>query len=220
VTRASSSLRRPEAAPRSLSRETRLYIARQVVPILFGLLVASSSFAQPRPATSQIDVADLNRQIRGLLQREVTARVTDINTLDPPPERVVGALTTGEFSWGTFMRSLGAFSEYFGTRTIAGRDVSEMIGRMAQIELSHGGKSWAQLYAAMALQSLGTDLNRNALWQSLTPDETQSYRTLLDPGRFYDENDSHADQPSRNLLWRGRPNRGDRPSARPQPRPQ
>jgi hypothetical protein len=151
------------------------------------LLVASSSFAQPQPATSQIDVADLNRQIRGFLQREVTAHVTDINTLDPPPERVVGALTTGEFSWGTFMRTLGAFSEYFGTRTIAGRDVLEMIGRMAQIELSQGGKSWAQLYAAMALQSLGTDLNRNALWQSLTPDERQSYRTLLDPGRFYDE---------------------------------
>jgi hypothetical protein len=187
VTRASSSLRTPEAALRSLSQETKLYIARQVVPILFGLLVASSSFAQPQPATSQIDVADLNRQIRGFLQREVTAHVTDINTLDPPPERVVGALTTGEFSWGTFMRTLGAFSEYFGTRTIAGRDVAEMIGRMAQIELSQGGKSWAQLYAAMALQSLGTDLNRNALWQSLTPDERQSYRTLLDPGRFYDE---------------------------------
>jgi hypothetical protein len=187
VTRASSSLRTPEAALRPLVRETRLYIARQVVPILFGLLVASSSFAQPQPATSQIDVADLNRQIRGFLQREVTAHVTDINTLDPPPQRVVGALTTGEFSWGTFMRTLGAFSEYFGARTIAGRDVPEMIGRMGQIELSQGGKSWAQLYAAMALQSLGTDLNHNALWQSLTPDERQSYRTLLDPGRFYDE---------------------------------
>ena len=187
MTRARSSLRTPEATLRSLSRETRPYIARQVVPILFGLLVASSSLAQPQPATSQIDVADLNRQIRGFLQREVTAHVTDIKTLDPPPERVVGALTTGEFSWGTFMRTLGAFSEYFGTSTIAGHDVPEMIGRMAQIELRHGGKSWAQLYAAMALQSFGTDLNQNALWLSLTPEERQSYRKLLDPGRFYDE---------------------------------
>ncbi|HWO30376.1 MAG TPA: hypothetical protein VNO32_16400, partial [Candidatus Acidoferrum sp.] len=187
MTQASSSLRTPEAALRSLSRETRPYIARQVVPILFGLLVASSLFAQPQPATSQIDVADFNRQVRGFLQREVTAHVTEIKTLDPPPERVVGALTTGEFSWGTFMRTLGAFSEYFGTSTIAGHDVPEMIGRMAQIELSHGGKSWAQLYAAMALQSFGTDLNRNALWLSLTPEERQPYRKLLDPGRFYDE---------------------------------
>jgi hypothetical protein len=89
-----------------------------------------------RPVNSQIDVADLNRQIRAFLQREVTAHVADIKTLDPPPERVVGALTTGEFSWGTFMRTLGAFSEYFGTRTIAGHDVLEMMGKMALIELS------------------------------------------------------------------------------------
>ena len=85
------------------------------------------------------------------------------------------------------MRTLGAFSEYFGTRTIAGHDVPGTIGKMAQIELSRGGKSWAQLYAAMALESLGTDLNHNALWQSLTPEQRQSYRSLSDPGRFYDE---------------------------------
>jgi hypothetical protein len=156
--------------------------------ILGGFLAVScSSFTQTQPATSQIDVAELNRQVRGFLQREVTAHVADIKTLDPPPERVVGALTTGEFSWGTLMRTLGAFSEYFGTRTVAGHDVPEMIGKMAQIELSQGGKSWAQLYAAMALQSLGTDLNRNALWQSLTSEQRRSYQTLLDPSRFYDE---------------------------------
>ncbi len=163
-------------------------MARKLVLILCGFLaVGCSSFAQTQIATSQIGVADLNRQVRAFLEREVTAHVADIKTLDPPPERVVGALTTGEFSWGTFTRTLGAFSEYFGTRTIAGHDVPEMIGRMAQIELSQGGKSWAQLYGAMALQSLGTDLNRNSLWQSLTPEERQSYRILLDPGRFYNE---------------------------------
>jgi hypothetical protein len=163
-------------------------LARQIAPILCGFLVVSGgSFAQKPPAPSQIDVADLNRQVRAFLQRQVTAHVADIKTLDPPPERVVGALTIGEFSWGTFMRTLGAFSEYFETRTIAGHDVPETIGKMAQIELSQGGKSWAQLYAAMALQSLGTDLNHNALWQSLTPDQRESYRSLLDLGRFYDE---------------------------------
>ena len=117
----------------------------------------------------------------------MSAHVADIKTLDPPPERVVGALTTGEFSWGSFMRALGAYSHCFETKMIAGRDVSQLIGKMARIELSHGGKTWAQLYAAMALQSFGTDLNRNDLWQSMTPEEREAYRSLLDPGRFYNE---------------------------------
>jgi hypothetical protein len=85
------------------------------------------------------------------------------------------------------MRALGAYSHCFETKMIAGRDVSQLIGKMARIELSHGGKTWAQLYAAMALQSFGTDLNRNDLWQSMTPEEREAYRSLLDPGRFYNE---------------------------------
>jgi len=89
------------------------------------------------------------------LQERMTAHVSDIKTLDPPPDRIVGALTTGEFSWGTLMRALGAYSEFMGTKTIAGHDVQQMIGKMAQIELSHGGKTWAQLYAAMASNVLG-----------------------------------------------------------------
>jgi hypothetical protein len=187
MTHANSSQRALGAAFCSRIRETKFRVARTVVLILCGLLGASyGSFAQTQAVTSQIDVADLNRQVREFLQREVTAHVADIKTLNPPPDRVAGALTTGEFSWGSFMRALAAYSELFGTRTIAGQDLPRMLGKMAQIELSHGGKTWAQLYAAMALRSFDTDLNRNVLWQNLTPEEKQSYRTLLDPGRFYD----------------------------------
>src|ERR1700676_5463380 len=166
-------------------QKTKFRTARPLVLLLAGLLGSNcTSRAQVSTNVSQVDASELNRQVQAFLQNEVTVHVADIKTLDPPPERVVGALTTGEFSWGTFMRTLGAFSEYFGTSTIAGHDVPEMIGRMAQIELRHGGKSWAQLYAAMALQSFVTDLNQNALWLSLTPEERQSYQKLLDPGRF------------------------------------
>src|SRR6266436_6783570 len=188
MTRANSSQQALGAAFCSSLRKAKFRAARLVVLILCGLLGAGcATFAQNRTATSQVDVSDFNRQVRNSLQSEVTAHVADIKALDPPPDRVVGALTTGEFSWGSFMRALGAYSECFGTRTIADHDVPEMIGKMAQIELSQGGKTWGQLYAAMALQSFGTDLNRNALWQDLTSEERQSYRTLLDPGRFYDE---------------------------------
>jgi hypothetical protein len=171
-----------------LGRPTGCHIALPIALIFCGLLGPScASTALPRTGTSQIDVADFDRQVRSFLQSEITAHVADINTLDPPPNRVLGALTTGEFSWGSFMRALGAYSECFETKAISGRDLPEMIGKMAQIELTRGGKTWAQLYAAMALQSFGADLNHNALWQSMTPEQREAYRTLLNPSRFYDE---------------------------------
>jgi hypothetical protein len=150
------SWRRPlNAIHSSFAQKTKFRIAGPVVLLLSGLLAPNCSLlAQTRVAPSQIDVSDLNQQVRSFLQSQVTAHVADIKTLDPPPERVVDALTTGEFSWGSFMRALGAYSECFETRSIAGHDVPEMIGKMAQIELSHGGKSWAQLYAAMASDRL------------------------------------------------------------------
>jgi hypothetical protein len=155
-----------------------------VLPRLLG--TGSNSLAQASSEAKQVRTADLDREIRDFLQREITAHVADIKSLDPPPDRVAGALTTGEFSWGTFMRTLGDYSAFVGTNTIAGRDVPQMIGKMAQIELSRGGKTWAQLYAAMALESFGTDLKKNALWQGLSSKERDAYLALLDPGRFYD----------------------------------
>jgi len=153
-----------------------------------GLLgTGSKSLAQGSSEAKQVRTADLDREIRDFLQREISVHVADIKSLDPPPDRVVGALTTGEFSWGTFMRTLGDYSAFVGTNTIAGRDVPQMIGKMVQIELSQGGKTWAQLYAAMALESFGTDLKKNALWQGLSSKERDAYIALLDPDRFYDE---------------------------------
>jgi hypothetical protein len=185
---ASSPLLALRAAFCSTLQKTEFHIAPPIILILCASFSPScSSVAKTQATASQIDAADFNQQVRSFLQSEVTAHVADIKSLDPPPDRVVGALTTGEFSWGSFMRALGAYSECFGTRTIAGHDVPEMIGKMAGIELSHGGKTWAQLYAAMALQSFGTDLNHNALWQGMTTQQRDEYRKLLDPARFYDE---------------------------------
>src|ERR1700692_3090550 len=188
MTTASLPLLAFRAAFCSTLQKIKFHIAPPVVLILCGLSSPSCSSAAKTQATaSQIDAAEFNQQVRSFLQSEVTAHVVDIKSLDPPPDRVVGALTTGEFSWGSFIRTLGAYSECFETRSIAGHDVPEMIGKMAQIELSHGGKTWAQLYAGMSLQSFGTYLNRNALWQSMTTQQREEYQKLLDPARFYDE---------------------------------
>src|SRR6266436_2567299 len=169
-----------------MRKTNRLVVGPIALTLAAVLFVHCDSFAQAHADAPQIQTSTLDQQIRDFLQREVTAHVADIKTLDPPPDRVVGALTTGEFSWGTFMRTLGDYSAFASTNTIAGHDLPAMIGKMAEIELSHGGKTWAQLYAAMALHSYGRNLDHNALWQNLSPKEKESYRALLDPGRFYD----------------------------------
>jgi hypothetical protein len=163
-----------------------MYLRVSLLLFVATIIFLAASAAETPTTTRQVNTADLDAEIHSFLAREISAHVADIRTLDPPPDRVVGALTTGEFSWGTFMRTLGAYSEFSGTKVIADRDVVTMIRRMAQIELDHGGKAWAQLYAALALRSFGTDLDHNALWRGLTPHEKEAYCVLLDPGRFYD----------------------------------
>src|SRR5712664_561666 len=169
-----------------MRKTNRLVVGPIALTLAAVLFVHCDSFAQAHTDAPQIQTSTLDQQIRDFLQREVTAHVADIKTLDPPPDRVLGALTTGEFSWGTFMRTLGAYSEFAGTKTIANHDVPQMIGKMAQVESNHGGKTWAQLYAALALESFGADLKHNALWQGLSSEERTMYVALLDPGRFYE----------------------------------
>jgi hypothetical protein len=183
--------KRPARSPGEMmatnDQHARGFALKPISFILGALLSATGvSFAQKPTDEPQIQTTQLDRQVRDFLQKEVGAHVADIKALDPPPDRVVGALTTGEFSWGTFMRTLGVYSEFAGTKMIAGRDIPQMIGKMAQIELRQGGKTWAQLYAAMALESFGKDLSHNALWQGMASDEKEAYVVLLDPGRFYD----------------------------------
>ena len=154
-------------------------------------LVALAALPQHRAkevetAEQEVSTAELDREIREFLGREMAAHVADIKTLDPPQERVVNALTAGEFSWGTFMRALAAYSDLSGAQAIAGRDIPALVGKIGLIESRHGGKTFAQLYAGLALRHFGTDLGHNSVWQSLSPEEKEAWRSLLDPGRFYD----------------------------------
>jgi len=154
---------------------------------LFELVgVAIAGTAQTSTAPAQISTASLDQEIREFLDRQVAAHIQGIKSLDPPPDRVMGALTTGEFSWGTFMRALAAYSDLAKRQTVAGRDVVPIIAKMGLIELRQGGKTWAQLYAALALRHFGTDLNHNALWRGLSSADRVAWKSLLDPGRFYD----------------------------------
>src|SRR5258708_36910532 len=69
---------------------------------------------------------------------------------------------------------------------LADRDVPKWVGRMGLIEARAGSKAFSQLYAALALQHFGENLDQNAVWQTLTPAERDEWRSLLDVKRFYD----------------------------------
>jgi hypothetical protein len=136
--------------------------------------------------SGRIQTSALKAEVDSFFDREVPAHFTQIPDRGPLPERVHGAITTGEFSWGTYMRSLAAYAETRGTRTVAGRDIVPLVGRVGVIESAKGSKAFSQLYAALALRHFGRDLEANPLWQSLDASGRAAWTSLLDPTRFYD----------------------------------
>src|SRR5690349_2946742 len=140
--------------------------------------------AQARAST--VTTASLRDEVNTFLGKELAAHLSAIKSLDPPPDQILGVPTTGEFSWGTFMRSLAAYAETTGNRELAGRDLAKLVGQIGLIESRAGSKAFSQLYAALALRHFGRDLKTNPLWQSLSPEEQKAWRSLLNPERFYD----------------------------------
>ena len=150
--------------------------------VCIGLLCSLVATAQ----ANTVSTATLREDVNTFLGKELAVHLGAIKSLDPPPERVLGVPTTGEFSWGTFMRSLAAYAESTGQRELAGRDLAKWVGQIGLIESRAGSKAFSQLYAALALRHFGRDLKTNPLWQSLSPDEQKAWLSLLNPERFYD----------------------------------
>jgi hypothetical protein len=151
---------------------------------VFLCVICVSVFVTAHAST--VTTASLRDEVNTFLGRELAAHLSAIKSLDPPPDRVLGVPTTGEFSWGTFMRSLAAYAETTGNRELAGRDLAKWVGQIGLIESRAGSKAFSQLYAALALRHFGRDLKTNPLWQGLSPEEQKAWRSLLNPERFYD----------------------------------
>ena len=139
-----------------------------------------------RAQGNTVSTASLRDEVNSFLGKELAVHLAAIKSLEPPPDRVLGVPTTGEFSWGTFMRSLAAYAETTGNRELAGRDLAKWVGQIGLIESRAGSKAFSQLYAALALRHFGRDLKTNPLWQGLSPEEQKAWRSLLNPERFYD----------------------------------
>jgi hypothetical protein len=171
--------------PRSL-RQT-VFTLLLSVSLLVSLPISGAA-QKPSPATSKkvIETVTLNNEVNDFLGRELATHLSAIKSLEPPPDRVIGVPTTGEFSWGTFMRALAAYAETTGNRELAGRELAKWVGQIGLIESRAGSKAFSQLYAALALRHFGRDLKVNPLWQSLSSEEQKAWRSLLNPERFYD----------------------------------
>jgi len=154
--------------------------------MVFALGAVAFRSAGAQTIGEQVSTQKLNTEISDFTAREIAAHFGDIKTLNPPPDRVLGALTVGEFSWGSFARTLAAQSEYSGELTIAGKDSARAVAEIGLIESRSGGKAFSQLYSTSALRSFGKDLSKNAVWQSMTESERNEWKLLLDPTRFYD----------------------------------
>src|SRR5262245_39992465 len=157
-----------------------------VVSLLATRNLGAQALASREAVVPTIKTADLRSGVDDFLSKELAVHLGAIQSLDPPPDRVLGVPTTGEFSWGTFMRSLAAYADSSGQRELAGRDLAKWVGQIGLIEARAGSKAFSQLFAALALRHFGRDLKTNPLWQGLTPDEQKAWRSLLNPERFYD----------------------------------
>jgi len=156
-------------------------LIRILISVICGSLLVS---AQARANT--VSTASFREEVNAFLGKELAAHLAAIKSLDPPPERILGVSTTGEYSWGTFMRSLAAYADTTGNRELAGRDLAKWVGQIGLIESRAGSKAFSQLYAALALRHFGRDLKTNPLWLSLSAEEQKAWRSLLNPERFYD----------------------------------
>jgi len=142
--------------------------------------------AQPSAGRPMVASAAIRSEINDFLAKEVALHFANIKTLTPPPDRVFNALTVGEFSWGSYARALAAQADIGGNKTIAGKDTARAIAEMGLYESRQGGKAFSQLYSTLALRHYGTDLSKNAVWQSMHESERKEWHSLLDPARFYD----------------------------------
>ena len=116
---------------------------QQIRVIIIALLLSGTAGAPARSRSSvvvdSIPRETLSSEIRQFLSQELATHIGAIPSLDKPPDRVLGAGTTGEFTWGTFMRAIGAYVEMSGQQQLAGRDLNIFAGQIGLLEHRLGG---------------------------------------------------------------------------------
>jgi hypothetical protein len=125
---------------------------------MLPLSIASQS--QPPRVSTTVKTSDLDAEVTNFFSKELAAHLADIKSYNPPPDKVLGAGSSGEYTWGTFMSALGSYAELSGTRTSAERELAREVGRIGLLEYRLGGTRFSQMYAVPALRRFGRDLNK------------------------------------------------------------
>src|SRR6266850_5944639 len=162
-----------------------MFSARLSILLVVLLPFQIGSNAQPA-RSSTIETSSLNTEITSFFDKEMSAHLGDIRSYDPAPDKVFNAGTTGEYTWGSFMNSIGAYTALSGKRTLGDRDLAREVGQIGLLEYRLKGTRFSQLYGVLALRFFGRDLNSNPVWQGLNEQQRAQWRQFLDVSAFYD----------------------------------
>jgi hypothetical protein len=162
--------------------------AARLLALLLLLFTAHAASAQaPRPpAPTTIETSSFDKEVTDFFTREMTAHLDEIKSYDPPPDKIFGAGTTGEYTWGSFANSVGAFAALTERTKLGERDLAREVGQVGLLEYRLKGTRFSQLYGVLGLRFFGKNLNSNPVWQSLNEEQRAQWRRYLDISAFYD----------------------------------
>ncbi|HSS20432.1 MAG TPA: hypothetical protein VLL54_10185 [Pyrinomonadaceae bacterium] len=159
-----------------------------VLALLLLLLNARAASAQAPllSAPANIETSSFDKEVKDFFTTEMTAHLNEIKSYNPAPDKVFNAGATGEYTWGSFMNSVGAFAALTGSSKLGNHDLAREVGQVGLLEYRLKGTRFSQLYGALALRYFGRDLDSNRVWQGLTEEQRSQWRRFLDVSAFYD----------------------------------
>jgi hypothetical protein len=133
-----------------------------------------------------VQTSSFDKEVTDFFTLEMSAHLNEIKSYDPAPDKVFGAGTTGEYTWGSFMNSVGAYSAMTARTKLGDRDLAREVGQVGLLEYRLKGTRFSQLYGVLALRYFGKNLETNPVWQSLNEEQRSQWRQFLDVSAFYD----------------------------------
>ncbi len=155
--------------------------------LLVILLLVPTTAQTPRTsAPTTIQTSSFDKEVIDFFTQEMTAHLNQIKSYDPQPEKIFAAGATGEYTWGSFMNSVGAIAALTEKSKLGDHDLAREVGQVGLLEYRLKGTRFSQLYGVLALRYFGKNLETNPVWQSLNEEQRTQWRRFLDVSAFYD----------------------------------